>query len=76
MTLLWEGSAPDTTVKTETYWPAIDPVTGDVWVSSEFTDQFWIFGPDGTFKEAWGTPGHGDGQFQLRPPRNPNPGVS
>jgi hypothetical protein len=66
LTLLWEGSAPDTTVKTETWWPAIDPVTGDVWVSSAFTDQFWIFGPDGTFKEAWGTPGHGDGQFQLR----------
>ena len=66
LTELWSGTQPDSSVKTEPYWPAIDPATGDIWVSSPFTDQFWIFGTDGTFKEAWGTPGHGDGQFQLR----------
>ncbi len=66
LTLLWSGTQPDSSIKTEPYWPAVDPATGDIWVSSPFTDQFWIFGTDGTFKEAWGTPGHGDGQFQLR----------
>src|SRR5262249_23093861 len=66
LTLLWSGAQPNPSIKTEPYWPAIDPVTGDIWVSSPFTDQFWAFGPDGTFKEAWGPPGQDAGQFRLR----------
>jgi hypothetical protein len=72
LTLLWSAAQPGVTIKTEPYWPAINPATGDIWVSSPFTDQFWIFGADGTFKEAWGTPGDSDGQFHLRT-NNANP---
>jgi sugar lactone lactonase YvrE len=62
--LLWQKSGP-AKATTETYWPAIDPVTGNVWVASSFDNQFWIFKPDGTYLESWGTPGKGDGQFHL-----------
>jgi outer membrane protein assembly factor BamB len=62
--LLWQKSGPSK-AKTETYWPAIDPITGDVWVASSFDNQYWIFRPDGTFVESWGTPGSGPGQLAL-----------
>ena len=64
LTLLWEKGAPST-VKADTYWPAIDPLTGNVWVASSFDNQYWIFSPDGKFLEAWGSPGKGPGQFKL-----------
>ena len=64
LTLLWQKSGP-AKAKTETYWPAIDPVTGNVWVASSFDNQYWIFKPDGTFVESWGVGGKGDGQFDL-----------
>lgn len=64
LTLLWQANGP-AKAKTETYWPAIDPVTGDVWVASSFDNQYWIFKPDGTFVESWGVGGKGDGQFDL-----------
>jgi hypothetical protein len=62
--VLWQSAGP-VTDKLATYWPAIDPVTGNVWVAASVEDQFWIFRPDGTFVEAWGTAGKGDGQFHL-----------
>lgn len=64
LTLAWQKAAP-ATAPTATYWPAIDPVTGDVWVTSPWENRFWIFKPDGTFVETWGTAGTGDGQFHL-----------
>jgi hypothetical protein len=64
LTLAWQKAAP-TKAETATYWPAIDPVTGDVWVASPWENDFWIFKPDGTFVETWGTAGTGDGQFHL-----------
>ena len=64
LTLLWEKGAPST-IRADTYWPAIDPRTGNVWVASSFDNQYWIFSPDGKFLEAWGTPGKGPGQFKL-----------
>jgi DNA-binding beta-propeller fold protein YncE len=64
LTLLWQKSGP-AKAKTETYWPAIDPVTGNVWVASSFDNQYWIFKPDGTFVESWGVGGKGNGQFDL-----------
>ena len=64
LTLLWQKGAPST-VRADTYWPAIDPLTGNVWVASSFDNQYWIFSADGKFLEAWGTPGKGPGQFQL-----------
>jgi DNA-binding beta-propeller fold protein YncE len=64
LTLLWQAHGP-AKATTETYWPAIDPVTGNVWVASSFDNQYWIFKPDGTFVESWGVGGKGDGQFDL-----------
>ena len=64
LTLLWQKGAAGT-VKADTYWPAIDPLTGNVWVASSFDNQYWIFSPDGKFLEAWGSPGNGPGQFKL-----------
>ncbi|HEY4375841.1 MAG TPA: hypothetical protein VGM93_01735, partial [Acidimicrobiales bacterium] len=64
LTLAWQKAAP-TKADTATYWPAIDPATGDVWVASPWENDFWIFKPDGTFIETWGTAGTGDGQFHL-----------
>jgi sugar lactone lactonase YvrE len=48
-----------------TYWPAIDPLTGDIWVASGFQNEYWIFKPDGTDLGAWGTAGAGPGQLAL-----------
>jgi sugar lactone lactonase YvrE len=64
LTLLWQRSGP-VKAKTETYWPTINPVTGNVWVASSADSQYWIYKPDGTFVESWGTPGTGDGQLHL-----------
>jgi hypothetical protein len=64
LALLWQGNGP-AKAKTETYWPAIDPVTGNVWVASGFDNQYWIFKPDGTYVESWGVGGKADGQFDL-----------
>jgi outer membrane protein assembly factor BamB len=36
-----------------------------LWVADGALNQFQIFEPDGTFVEAWGTPGSGDGQFNF-----------
>jgi NHL repeat len=71
LALLWQKGGP-TRNKTETYWPTVNPVTGNVWVASSFDDQYWIFSPDGKFLEAWGTPGTGPGQFKLTT-NDPNP---
>ncbi len=62
--LLWQKAGP-TSVKTETYWPAIDPLTGDVWVASSFQNAYWIFKPDGSYVGTWGTAGTGPGQLAL-----------
>ena len=35
--------ASPTTKATATYWPAMDPVTGNVWAMSPWEDGFWIF---------------------------------
>ena len=64
LTLLWQANGP-ARAATETYWPAIDPVTGNVWVASSFDNQYWIFKPNGTFVESWGAGGKGDGQLDL-----------
>jgi len=64
LTLAWQKAAPNTG-NTATYWPAIDPTTGNVWVASPWENDFWIFKPDGTFVERWGTAGSGNGQFHL-----------
>lgn len=69
--VLWQGAGP-VTGKVATYWPAIDPTTGNIWVAASAENQFWIFKPDGTFLESWGVAGKGDGQFHLMT-NDPNP---
>jgi DNA-binding beta-propeller fold protein YncE len=69
--LLWEKSGPSQpTPCCATWWPAIDPKTGNVWVSDAFASQFWIFTPAGDFVGSWGTPGKGDGQFDFNAHRS------
>jgi sugar lactone lactonase YvrE len=70
--LLWQKAGP-TTIRAETYWPAIDPLTGDIWVADSRENKYWIFKPDGTYVGSWGTPGHGPGQLQLTT-NEPTPG--
>lgn len=71
LTLLWQKAEPDK-IETETYWPTINPITGDIWVSDGWDNQYWIFKSDGKFLEAWGRPGKGPGQFKLTT-NDPNP---
>jgi DNA-binding beta-propeller fold protein YncE len=68
--LLWKASGP--VQDTVTYWPAVDPLTGDVWVASSLESRLWVFRPDGTFVKEWGTPGSGPGQLKLKT-NDPNP---
>ncbi|HYK95469.1 MAG TPA: NHL repeat-containing protein [Candidatus Dormibacteraeota bacterium] len=66
--LLWERSG-DTTLSggnPATYWPAVDPKTGDVWVALGANGLYWIFSPDGKFLGSSGAPGTGPGQFNFR----------
>ncbi|TMB48432.1 MAG: hypothetical protein E6J50_10040 [Chloroflexi bacterium] len=64
--LLWEKSGPtQPTPCCQTWWPAIDPKTGDIWVADSFANQYWIFAPDGRYLESWGTPGRAPGQLDL-----------
>lgn len=61
---LWQtsgGSQPFTTFVSQV---TVAP-DGRVWVADGARNQFQIFNPDGTFAEAWGTPGSGDGQFNF-----------
>ena len=70
--VLWKKAGP--MQKTVTYWPAIDPLTGDIWVASSFESRLWVFEPDGTFLKEWGTPGSGPGQLKLiTNDQNPDP---
>ncbi len=43
---------------------AIDP-QGNIWVNDGQHGRFQIFAPDGSFLEAWGAPGAGEGQFDF-----------
>lgn len=72
--LLWEAEGvPAATGKyPDTYSPAIDPLTGDIWVAVSYESIIWIFAPDGTFKGKFGGSGKGDGEFNfVRPTCTP-----
>ncbi|HEX2418707.1 MAG TPA: hypothetical protein VHJ83_11390, partial [Micromonosporaceae bacterium] len=43
---------------------------GSIWVADADNNRFQIFAPDGTFLEAWGTPGTAPGQFDFVPVRS------
>jgi tripartite motif-containing protein 71 len=68
VTLLWEtAGGPTPLSKTSSVRVAPD---GNIWVADGAHSQFQIFAPDGTFIEAWGTPGSGDGQFNFVRPNS------
>jgi sugar lactone lactonase YvrE len=62
--LLWEGKGRPAPSQPCTYSPTVDS-QGRLWVNVCWDNRFWIFKPDGTFVEAWGTPGSGPGQFDF-----------
>lgn len=62
--LLWQKAGPAQKAP-GTYWPTIDPATGEVWVASPWDNKYWIFDQNGTYLRSWGTPGSGDGQLNL-----------
>jgi sugar lactone lactonase YvrE len=68
--LLWEagGDTEPGTPYPGTYSPAVDPQTGDVWVTASASDVIWTFGADGTFKHSFGQPGKGHGEFEFTRP--------
>ena len=47
---------------------ALDP-QGQLWVADTGNHRFAIFTPDGEFVETWGSPGDGDGEFNLQDSR-------
>ena len=68
--LLWEGRGP-TEIKgwyPGTYQPAVDPLTGDVWVALSSEHLIWIFSKEGEFQGVFGGPGDGPGEFDFRRP--------
>jgi hypothetical protein len=68
--LLWESAGDPTPAGRypATYSPAVDPLTGDVWVSLASDDVIWIFAADGTFRGSFGKPGDGPGEFEFTRP--------
>lgn len=68
LTLLWEkaGDTPPMGHDPATYWPAIDPLTGDIWVALGANGLYWIFSPDGNYLRSFGEAGSGPGQFNFR----------
>jgi hypothetical protein len=68
--LLWEatGDTPVTGPNPGTYSPAVDPLTGDIWVAVPSEDILWIFSKDGEFERSFGKPGDGPGEFELTRP--------
>ncbi len=61
---LWEASGPKLAGSATGNPPVVAP-DGNIWVPSSNDSVFWIFAPDGTYLESWGTPGTGDGQFDF-----------
>lgn len=75
--LLWEkaGEPAARGADPATYWPTIDPLTGNIWVAVPFDGLFWIFSPDGRYVGSFGGPGTGPGQFNFKRPACPTCGA-
>lgn len=63
--LLWEATADTATNAMATYSPAIDPLTGDIWVAASFEGIIWIVSEDGEYKGSFGKLGKGEGEFNF-----------
>jgi sugar lactone lactonase YvrE len=66
---LWRYSGEPNRIA-QPYGMGIDP-EGNVWVSEAGKDRFQIIAPDGTYRETWGTPGSGDGEFEFLSTESP-----
>ena len=62
----WKASAPGLHLIPPSNL-AFDP-QGNIWTPDHENGRFAIFKPDGTFVAYWGSPGTGDGQFNLKRP--------
>jgi sugar lactone lactonase YvrE len=71
--LLWEakGDTAPTGSEAGTFSPAVNPITGDIWVSTS-SETIWTFDADGTYKGSFGEPGDGRGEFAFRRPACPD----
>jgi hypothetical protein len=65
LALKWQKGGLVTANKPSTWWPAIDPKTGDIWVSAAYENKFWILSSAGQYLGSWGTQGSGPGQIKL-----------
>ncbi len=72
LALKWQKGGPVTADKPSTWWPAVDPKTGNIWVSAAYEGRFWILSSAGKYVGSWGTPGSGNGQIKLTD-NAPNP---
>jgi DNA-binding beta-propeller fold protein YncE len=61
---LWETQGPTDQPIDHPGLLAID-ADGNLWIPNIATSQIQIYSPDGTFLEAWGKPGNGEGQFDF-----------
>lgn len=62
--MAWQASGP-VGAQTSTMALAVNPTNGQVWVAVPFENRWWIFAPDGTYLESWGSGGTAPGEFDL-----------
>ncbi len=60
---LWQSTGGPDGI-TLAYGMGLDP-EGNIWVAEGGADRFQIIAPDGTYRDTWGTPGSGEGQFEF-----------
>jgi DNA-binding beta-propeller fold protein YncE len=58
------GSTNVQTPLVDPYHLAIDP-HGNLWVPDSRSNRFQILAPDGTLRQAWGSTGRGEGEFNF-----------
>lgn len=66
LSALWHNPAPEGMTH---YGVAVSP-DGAIWVTGGPSGQFAIYGPDGTLRETWGSPGDDEGEFDFNAPWN------
>jgi sugar lactone lactonase YvrE len=66
---LWRSTGGPDRIS-QAYGLGID-LEGNVWVAEGSRDRFQVIAPDGTYRETWGTPGSGDGEFEFLSTESP-----
>lgn len=62
--MAWQASGP-VGADTSTMALAVNPTNDQIWVAVPFENRWWIFAPDGTYLESWGSGGTGPGELDL-----------